>query len=81
MTAGGNIVAMTYCGSEKVIPHYGVMGVARAALKASTRYLAYGLWTSEDRVNCISADRWITLAARSIAGFGDMPKHYRPMLH
>ncbi|MFO1459719.1 MAG: enoyl-ACP reductase [Verrucomicrobiota bacterium] len=76
MTAGGSIVAMTYYGSEKVIPHYNVMGVAKAALEASTRYLAYSLGPRKIRVNCISAGPMNTLAARGIAGFGDMPKHY-----
>lgn len=76
MTAGGSIVAMTYYGSEKVIPHYNVMGVAKAALEASTRYLAYSLGPRKIRVNCISAGPMNTLAARGIAGFGDMLKHY-----
>ena len=76
MTAGGSIVAMTYYGSEKVIPHYNVMGVAKAALEASTRYLAYSLGPRKIRVNCISAGPMNTLAARGIAGVGDMLKHY-----
>jgi enoyl-[acyl-carrier protein] reductase I len=76
MTDGGSIVAMTYYGSEKVIPHYNVMGVAKAALEASTRYLAYSLGTRKIRVNCISAGPMNTLAARGIAGFTDMLKHY-----
>lgn len=76
MTAGGSIVAMTYYGAEKVIPHYNVMGVAKAALEASTRYLAYSLGPRKIRVNCISAGPMNTLAARGIAGFGDMLKHY-----
>ena len=76
MTNGGSIVAMTYYGAEKVIPHYNVMGVAKAALEASTRYLAYSLGPKKVRVNCISAGPMNTLAARGIAGFGDMLKHY-----
>ncbi len=76
MTDGGSIVAMTYYGAEKVIPHYNVMGVAKAALEASTRYLAYSLGPKKVRVNCISAGPMNTLAARGIAGFGDMLKHY-----
>jgi enoyl-[acyl-carrier protein] reductase I len=76
MTAGGSIVAMTYYGAEKVIPHYNVMGVAKAALEASTRYLAYSLGPQKVRVNCISAGPMNTLAARGIAGFSDMLKHY-----
>ena len=76
MTEGGSIVGMTYYGSEKVVPHYNVMGVAKAALEASTRYLAYDLGPSKIRVNCISAGPVNTLAARGIAGFTDMLKHY-----
>ncbi|MDB6019594.1 MAG: Enoyl-[acyl-carrier-protein] reductase [Pedosphaera sp.] len=76
MTDGGSIIAMTYYGSEKVVPHYNVMGVAKAALEASTRYLAYDLGPKKIRVNCISAGPVNTLAARGIAGFTDMLKHY-----
>ena len=76
MTDGGSIVAMTYYGAEKVVPHYNVMGVAKAALEASTRYLAYDLGTKKIRVNCISAGPVNTLAARGIAGFTEMLKHY-----
>lgn len=76
MTQGGSIVAMSYYGAEKVIPHYNVMGVAKAALEASTRYLAHSLGPRKVRVNCISAGPMNTLAARGIAGLGDMLKHY-----
>jgi enoyl-[acyl-carrier protein] reductase I len=76
MTEGGSIVAMSYYGAEKVVPHYNVMGVAKAALEASTRYLAYDLGPKKIRVNCISAGPVNTLAARGIAGFGEMLKHY-----
>jgi len=76
MTEGGSIVAMTYYGSEKVVPHYNVMGVAKASLEASTRYLAYDLGPKRIRVNCISAGPVNTLAARGIAGFTEMLKHY-----
>src|SRR5258706_535424 len=76
MTEGGSIVAMTYYGSEKVVPRYNVMGVAKASLEASTRYLAYDLGPKKIRVNCISAGPVNTLAARGIAGFTDMLKHY-----
>jgi enoyl-[acyl-carrier protein] reductase I len=76
MTDGGSIVAMSYYGSEKVVPHYNVMGVAKAALEASTRYLAYDLGPKKIRVNCISAGPVNTLAARGIAGFSEMLKHY-----
>ncbi|MGH7939688.1 MAG: enoyl-ACP reductase FabI [Limisphaerales bacterium] len=76
MSEGGSIVAMSYYGAEKVVPHYNVMGVAKAALEASTRYLAYDLGPKKIRVNCISAGPVNTLAARGIAGFTDMLKHY-----
>ena len=76
MTDGGSIVAMSYYGAEKVVPHYNVMGVAKAALEASTRYLAYDLGPKKIRVNCISAGPVNTLAARGIAGFSEILKHY-----
>ena len=76
MTEGGSMVSMTYYGSQKVVPHYNVMGVAKAALEASTRYLAYDLGPRKIRVNCLSAGPVNTLAARGIAGFSDMLKHY-----
>ncbi len=76
MTDGGSILAMTYYGSEKVVPQYNVMGVAKAALEASTRYLAYDLGPKKIRVNCISAGPVNTLAARGISGFSEMLKHY-----
>jgi enoyl-[acyl-carrier protein] reductase I len=76
MTSGGGIVAMSYYGAEKVVPHYNVMGVAKAALEASTRYLAYDLGPKKIRVNCISAGPVNTLAARGISGFSEMLKHY-----
>jgi enoyl-[acyl-carrier protein] reductase I len=77
MTNGGSILAMTYYGSEKVVPHYNVMGVAKASLEASTRYLAYDLGPKKIRVNCISAGPVQTLAARGISGFTSMLKHYQ----
>lgn len=76
MATGGSIVAMSYYGAEKVVPHYNVMGVAKAALEASTRYLAYDLGPKRIRVNCISAGPVNTLAARGISGFSAMLKHY-----
>jgi enoyl-[acyl-carrier protein] reductase I len=76
MTEGGSITAMSYYGAEKVVPHYNVMGVAKASLEASTRYLAYDLGPKKIRVNCISAGPVNTLAARGIAGFNEMLKHY-----
>ena len=76
MTDGGSIVAMSYYGAAKVVPHYNVMGVAKASLEASTSYLAYDLGARRIRVNCISAGPVQTLAARGISGFGAMIKHY-----
>jgi enoyl-[acyl-carrier protein] reductase I len=72
MTDGGSIMTMTYYGAEKVVPKYNVMGVAKAALEASVRYLAYDLGKSKIRVNAISAGPIKTLAARGISGFGEM---------
>jgi enoyl-[acyl-carrier protein] reductase I len=76
MTEGGSIIGMSYYGAEKVVPHYNVMGVAKASLEASTRYLAYDLGPKKIRVNCISAGPVNTLAARGIGGFNDMLKQY-----
>ena len=76
MPDGGSIIAMSYYGAEKVVPHYNVMGVAKASLEASTRYLAYDLGVKNIRVNCISAGPVNTLAARGISGFGEMIKIY-----
>lgn len=72
MTNGGSILSMTYYGSEKVIPNYNVMGVAKAALEASTRYLAADLGAQNIRVNCISAGATNTTAARGIGNFSTM---------
>ena len=69
---GGSIVTMTYLGGERAVPHYNVMGVAKAALDASVRYLAWDLGPKNIRVNAISAGPVRTLAARSIAGFPTM---------
>src|SRR6266480_4425641 len=77
MTDGGSIIAMSYYGAEKVVPHYNVMGVAKASLEASTRYLAYDLGPKKIRVNCISAGPVQTLAARGISGFSQMLRHYQ----
>ena len=76
MTAGGSILTLTYYGSTKVVPHYNVMGVAKAALEATVRYLASELGARNIRVNAISAGPIKTLAARSIGGFGDMLKSH-----
>ncbi len=72
MTDGGSVITLTYYGAEKVVPRYNVMGVAKAALEASVRYLAYDLGKNKIRVNAISAGPIKTLAARGISGFGDM---------
>src|SRR3954449_3732617 len=69
---GGSIVTMTYLGGERAVPHYNVMGVAKATLDASVRYLAWDLGEKNIRVNAISAGPVRTLAARSIAGFSTM---------
>ena len=69
MTDGGSIVTLTYYGAEKVMPHYNVMGVAKAALEASVRYLAADLGRNRIRVNAISAGPIKTLAASGIADF------------
>jgi len=74
MTAGGSIVTMSYFGAEKVVPRYNVMGVAKAALKASVRYLASDLGPKGIRVNAISAGPIKTLAARGISNLGEMLK-------
>ena len=71
MTEGGSIVAMSYYGAEKVVPHYNVMGVAKAALEATVRYLANDLGSKKIRVNAISAGPIKTLAARGISGLGE----------
>jgi len=74
MSNGGSIITMSYFGAEKVVPHYNVMGVAKAALEASVRYLAHDLGKLNIRVNAISAGPIKTLAARGISGLGDMLK-------
>jgi enoyl-[acyl-carrier protein] reductase I len=72
MTDGGSIMTLTYLGAEKVVPHYNVMGVAKAALEATVRYLASSLGERNIRVNAISAGPIKTLAARGIGGLSDM---------
>lgn len=76
MEDGGSIMTMTYYGAEKVVPHYNVMGVAKAALECTVRYLAYDLGKRKIRVNAISAGPIKTLAARGIGGFSDMQKSH-----
>jgi len=74
MTDGGSILTLTYYGAEKVVPRYNVMGVAKAALEACVRYLAYDLGKHRIRVNAISAGPIKTLAARGIGNLGEMLK-------
>ncbi len=69
MTDGGSMLTLTYYGAEKVMPHYNVMGVAKAALEASVRYLAADLGKSSIRVNAVSAGPIKTLAASGIGDF------------
>ena len=80
---GGSIVAMSYLGAVRVVPGYNVMGVAKASLEASVRYLANDLGSKKIRVNAISAGPMNTLAARGIGGFSKMLDHYeaRAPLH
>jgi len=74
MTEGGGVVTLSYFGAEKVVPKYNVMGVAKAALEASVRYLASDLGPKNIRVNAISAGPLKTLAARGISGLSEMLK-------
>jgi enoyl-[acyl-carrier protein] reductase I len=74
MPSGGGIVTLTYYGAEKVVPKYNVMGVAKAALEATVRYLAADLGTKNIRVNAISAGPIKTLAARGVSQLGEMLK-------
>ncbi|MBV6497155.1 MAG: enoyl-ACP reductase [Acidobacteria bacterium ACB1] len=72
MTDGGSIVTMSYYGAEKVVMNYNVMGVAKAALESSTRYLAADLGKNNIRVNAISAGPINTLSARGVRGMGSL---------
>ncbi len=74
---GGSILTLTYLGSERVFQNYNVMGVAKAALEASVRYLAADLGPRNIRVNAISAGPIKTLAASGISGFSSILQHYR----
>jgi enoyl-[acyl-carrier protein] reductase I len=76
MTEGGSILTLTYYGAEKVVPKYNVMGVAKAALEATVRYLASDMGKQNIRVNAISAGPIKTLAARGIGGLGEMLKSH-----
>lgn len=79
MNPGASVLSLTYYGSVKVAPHYNVMGVAKAALESSTRYLAYDLGPQKIRVNAISAGPIRTLSAAGVGGFRDMYKHFADM--
>jgi enoyl-[acyl-carrier protein] reductase I len=74
MTQGGSIITLTYLGSEKVMQNYNVMGVAKAALEATVRYLSASLGPKAIRVNAISAGPIKTLAARGVSNFSDILK-------
>lgn len=74
MTSGGSIITLSYLGAVRVVPNYNVMGVAKAALEASVRYLANDLGPGGIRVNAISAGPAMTLSARGISGFSEMYK-------
>jgi enoyl-[acyl-carrier protein] reductase I len=77
MADGGSVVTLTYLGAERVVPHYNVMGVAKAALEATVRYLAHDLGPKNIRVNAISAGPIRTLAARGVSGISKMVDHHR----
>jgi enoyl-[acyl-carrier protein] reductase I len=77
MSNGGSIVTLTYLGAERVVPHYNVMGVAKAALEASVRYLASDLGPRGIRVNAVSAGPIRTLAARGVSGITKMVDTHR----
>jgi enoyl-[acyl-carrier protein] reductase I len=79
LNPNASVMCLTYYGSVKVAPHYNVMGVAKAALESSTRYLAYDLGPQKIRVNAISAGPIRTLAAAGVGGFRDMYKHFADM--
>ena len=72
MTAGGSMVAMSYYGAQKAVPGYNIMGVAKAALEAATRYLATELGPKNIRVNTISGGPLRTMSALAVGGFGDI---------
>jgi enoyl-[acyl-carrier protein] reductase I len=75
MPDGGSVIALTYLGSEKVVPGYNVMGVAKAALEATARYLAFDLGAKKIRVNTISAGPIKTLSAMAVGGIDEMFSH------
>jgi len=71
----GTIITLSYYGAEKVVPHYNVMGIAKAALESTVRYLAYDIAKHGHRINAISAGPVKTLAAYSITGFHLLMEH------
>jgi enoyl-[acyl-carrier protein] reductase I len=75
MKNGGSIIALSYLGGERVVPNYNVMGVAKAALDSTVRYLAYDLGPQGIRVNCVSPGPVRTVSASSIGDFGKMLEH------
>lgn len=77
MPQGGSVVTLTYLGAERVVPHYNVMGVAKAALECAVRYLAHDLGPKNVRVNAISAGPIKTLAARGVSGITKMVDHHK----
>lgn len=77
LNENASIVTLTYLGSERVVPHYNVMGVAKAALESTVRYLANDLGPKGIRVNAISAGPIRTLAARGVSGITNMVAHHR----
>jgi enoyl-[acyl-carrier protein] reductase I len=83
MTEGGSILTLSFYAAEKVVPHYNVMAVAKAALESTVRYLAWNLGSRNIRVNAISAGPIKTLAARGVGDLGDMLKSHadRAPLH
>lgn len=76
MTEGGSVITLTYFGAEKVVPGYNVMGVAKASLEATVRYLAHSVGPKNIRVNAISAGPVKTLASRGVSDFGTMLKNH-----
>lgn len=76
LRSGGSLLTMTYYGGEKVAPNYNVMGIAKAALEASVRYLAYDFGPENIRVNAISAGPVRTLAAMGVSGFRTMYRQF-----
>lgn len=80
MPDGGSLQTLTYHGARKVMPNYNVMGVAKAALEATTRYLAVDLGPHAIRVNAISAGPVRTLSAAGVSGFKEMYRHYKQVV-